>query len=381
MTITRAYKTALKPTRVQAERMRQIAGAVRYVWNAGLSQRRMLYSMQRKKSISFFDQCKELTSARADIDWLNAIPRGALNAALQNLDRAYSAAYRRVKKGERAGFPKFQGKWKRYSFKFFSTATTTADTVTIPGVGIVRLHESDYLPIGRLKIASGAVTHNGIRWSISLTVEEEIPDPVTTASVVTVHLGLRKLAYVLTEGAATTWLEEIEHPRTYELHLGELRRLSRALSRCKMRSGNWHRAKLALTKCHAHIAQIRRETLHEMTTEILKRRPARLIIQQWGVNEMLEERKLSRHIADSAWYEIRRQIEYKAKWRGAELTLVPHDFPASKRCSQCGNVLKAFPLSELIYRCAICGMTKDRERNAVDNLRQYTPPDGIESRL
>lgn len=378
MTITRAYRSALDPTPLQQKQLLTITSAVRFVYNAALEQRQMLWS-QWGKSISAFDQMKELTTARMTegLEWLQEPPRNALNAAIQNLDRAFTATFRRIKAGETPGFPRFKSRSARaQGFKIFTSSRQEINAIHLPKIGRVKLHEHGYLPVGVTKIRSGAVVYDGHRWYVSLTVDEVIADPVATSTIVTVHLGLRSLAWLHIHRQIGEDTQEvyrcIENPHEFEKHLDRLRLLHRRLSRRQKGSARREDARQAVARLHEHIAAIRSNALHMLTTEIAQYRPKRIIIQDWDVIGMLAEKKYSRAIADASWGELRRQLTYKAQWKGAEIIEVPANYPASKRCSSCGAVKEDFPLGVLIYECSTCGFTIDRERNALLNLQAFT---------
>jgi len=51
-----------------------------------------------------------LTALEKELEWLKEADSTALQAAIQNLDTAYQNFFRRVKNGEKSGFPKFKSK-------------------------------------------------------------------------------------------------------------------------------------------------------------------------------------------------------------------------------------------------------------------------------
>lgn len=384
MKIIRAYRTALNPTPTQRAMLRRQAGCCRYVWNAALSQRKLTYQSwlsndptgtTKAPQLNLQSQGPMLTKVlqSGEFPWLrDEVPRAALNATLQNMDHAYSAFFRRIKNGEAPGYPKFKGRNGRQSIKFFSSVRVEHDAIHLSKVGRVKLHEHGYLPTGTVVIKSGAITWEGRderRWYVSITVEEEIPDPTPTGDSVTVHLGLRKLAYIRTHHSdGTSTIEEVDHPKAYENVVKRLRFLSRSLSRRKEGSARWHGARRRVNLHHQHVANVRRDIIQKLTTRIMQMNPRSIRVQAWGIAAMLEERKFSLRIADAAWGEIVRELEYKSKWIGAGWQLVSGTEPVSKRCSSCGVVDPNFPLGRKIFTCAACGMQKDRELNALDNL-------------
>jgi putative transposase len=83
---------------------------------------------------------------------------------------------------------------------------------------------------------------------------------------------------------------------------------------------------------------------------------------------MLTNRRLTRHVAGVGMAELRRQLEYKTRWRGSRLVIADRWYPSSKTCSDCGAVKAKLRLSERTFHCDHCGMSRDRDRNAARNL-------------
>jgi putative transposase len=83
---------------------------------------------------------------------------------------------------------------------------------------------------------------------------------------------------------------------------------------------------------------------------------------------MLKNHKLSRAISDLGFYELRRQLEYKAKMYGNTIIVAERFFPSSKMCSSCGSIKKDLSLKERLYMCP-CGISLDRDLNASLNLK------------
>jgi putative transposase len=175
-----------------------------------------------------------------------------------------------------------------------------------------------------------------------------------------VDLGIKTLATLSTG-------ETFEGPKALRTLLMRLRRLSRALSRKVKGSRNRAKAKLKLAKLHARIANIRRDSLHQLSTSITRRFHT-IGIEDLNVKGMLGNRHLARAIADMGFYELRRQLEYKAAWHGGQIVLVDRWFPSSKLCSGCGYRMDELGLDVRQWTCPGCGASHDRDLNAAINL-------------
>ena len=152
--------------------------------------------------------------------------------------------------------------------------------------------------------------------------------------------------------------------------LARLRRLSRSLSRRVKGSANRKKAKARLARLHARIADIRRDALHKLTSDLTCRFHT-IGIEDLNVSGMMANRRLSRAVADMGFFELRRQLQYKAARRGGEVVVAERWYASSKTCSACGYKLEALSLSlaQRAWSCPGCGVQHDRDVNAAINLK------------
>jgi putative transposase len=162
--------------------------------------------------------------------------------------------------------------------------------------------------------------------------------------------------------------EQWPGPKALRSLLDRLRRLSRSLSRKVKGSRNRDRAKRRLARLHARIANIRRDGLHKLTTHVTRRFHA-IGIEDLNVRGMLANRRLARAIADMGFHELRRQLSYKAAWRGGQVVVIDRWYPSSKTCSCCGHLLEELALGARSWTCPACGVLHDRDINAAVNLK------------
>lgn len=213
-------------------------------------------------------------------------------------------------------------------------------------------------------IVSASISKTAGHWFASITVDT--PDdlrlpPAETQGAVGIDLGVMTLATLSTG-------ERIEGPKAHKRLLARLRRLSRALSRKVKGSANRRKAKDKLARLHAKIANIRRDSLHQFTTAVT-RKFAQIGIEDLNVMGMAQNRCLARAVSDMGFYELRRQLEYKALLSGARVVVADRWYPSSKMCSCCGHVLEQLALAVRVWTCPGCTMTHDRDINAAMNLR------------
>ena len=123
-------------------------------------------------------------------------------------------------------------------------------------------------------------------------------------------------------------------------------------------------------KLNRRLTNIRHNHLHQITSEIIKRKPSFICIEDLNVSGMMKNKHLSKAIQQQGFYEFRRQIEYKSAWNNILVIIADRFFPSSKLCSCCGAIKKDLKLSDRIYRCD-CGNIIDRDYQASLNLKKY----------
>jgi len=380
MKIQRAYKTELDPNNKQCTKMGRYCGASRYVYNWGLVEWKQWYEAGKKPS--HFKLCKHFNSIKDDVcPWVREIPYAVTESAFRNLGNAFQHFFRRVKNGDKkVGYPKFKKRGQHNSFQSRNTRIEN-DRVRLTGIGWVRLKEHRYLPTTDSGVKFGTyatISERAGRWYISVQVEEEIPDPVNGSTlVVGVDFGLKALA-VCSDGTV------YENPHALREAQRKLGRLQRELDRRTKGGANWRKTKTKIQRQHARIANLRQHVLHDMSHDIIvNKHPAGVAIEDLNVSGMMSNHCLAQAIADARFYELRRQIEYKAKWHGVEVVMVDRWFPSSKTCSRCGCIKDDLTLDDRVFHCEDCGLEIDRDCNAALNLaaigKAETQPDCLGS--
>jgi putative transposase len=310
--------------------------------------------------------------------------QGGVLVGLDGLARAlknWQDAKHGRRAGGRVGFPVRKRKGRGTESCRFTTGAIRVEAdrhhVTLPRLGHIRTHESTRklarrLEQGTARIMTATVTRTGERWFVSFTCEvnRAIAQARGPEAVIGVDVGIRNLA-VLSDGRL------IPNPAPLLRAQRRLRRLNRQLARrhgpCaadgsrRNPSQGWRQIRRQLTREHAHVANIRQNSLHQLTSDLVDNYGT-IVIERLNVAGLMKNRRLARRLADSGLGALRRQLLYKTVWAGTTLIEAGRFFPSSKICSGCGHVKAKLPLSEREYRCALCEMVLDRDLNAARNL-------------
>ena len=214
------------------------------------------------------------------------------------------------------------------------------------------------------QVKSLVISRKVDRWFAAIAVETEALPHASRKNhggAVGVDLGIKALATLSTG-------EVVTGPKPHRAKLRRLARLSRSLSRKKKGSANREKARRKLARLHRQIADIRNDAIHKLTTRLVLEYDL-IGIEDLNVRGMVRNRHLARSIMDQAFHEIRRQLEYKAGWYGAQVVVADRFFPSTKMCSGCGAV-HDMPLAARTMRCG-CDLEIDRDLNAAINLERY----------
>ena len=147
-----------------------------------------------------------------------------------------------------------------------------------------------------------------------------------------------------------------------------MRKIRKEKNYCKTK--NIIKKEKLLLRLNHRLANIRHDYVYQVTSEIIKREPSFIVLENLNVSGMMKNRHLSKAVQQQGFYEFRRQIEYKSVWNNISVILADRFFPSSKLCSCCGSIKKDLKLSDRIYRCE-CGNVIDRDYQAALNLKRY----------
>jgi putative transposase len=357
--VEQAFRYRVYPTPEQETLLRRTLGCVRLVYNRALNARTEAW-YERQEKVDYLKSSALLTEwkKQEDLQFLNEVSSVPLQQGLRHLQKAFSnfftgrAKYPNFKKrrnGGSAEFTKSAFRWK--AGQVFLAKCTEA----------LPIRWSRQLPKGCEPSTLTVSLDCRNRWHIALLVDNPNIQPLRAIDkAVGFDMGITSLL-VTSDG------DKIVNPRHFEQLRKKLRKVQKALSRKQKGSCNRSKARLKVARVQGAIADSRKDFLHKLTTQLVRENQT-IAVEDLAVKNMIKNPKLARHIADAAWGELVRQLEYKARWYGRNLVKIDRWFPSSKRCGNCGHIVDKLPLSIREWDCPKCGTHHDRDINAARNI-------------
>lgn len=381
-----ACKVALKPTKEQENLFIKYADAARFVYNFSLNLKTEAYQKDGV-SLSSNDITKIITRIKYDDKymWLSEVPSETIKYAVKDMDSAFKKFF------QGAGYPKFKKKSKTdTAFYVRYDVLHSIDNRHIKICGIktpVKTYEDCLIPD---KPANPRIKYDGKYWYLTYGVEilpenkkvsviknklkvcaelqsKEVTNPLG------IDLGIKHTAVC----SNSKVYENINKtPEIIRLETKK-KRLQQQLSRKYemnkqgnkfIKTKNIIKLEKQLKLVQRRINNIRNTYIHQMTSEIVKTKPSKIILENLAISNMMKNKYVAKAIQEQNMYKIRQCIEYKAALYTIPVQLAPRTYPSSKTCSKCGYINKNLTLSDRTYICPNCGLRIDRDLNASINL-------------
>lgn len=370
MFLTLKYK--LKPSSAQYARLDELLRDQRRLYNAALQERQEAWK-KSGVSISKLDQNKSLTQIRQFDPTYADVPVALSRWTITRVDDAMKGFFSRVKRGQKAGFPRFRSasRWSTIGFVEWSGVRLMADRLRFGGLtGDLRLHMHRPIPEGAA-IKCATLTRQGRFWFVCLVVDVPVTS-VHDGSAIGLDVGIEHLV-TTSDGV------HIPNIRPRRSREQALRRAQRALARCKRGSRRRRQVREKLARLQAAIARQRSTYLHQVSSR-LARAHALIAVEDLKLRNMTRSARgsvdepgrnvsakagLNRALLDAAPGRLIDLLIYKAERAGGRVVHVDPRH-TSQDCSACGDrVPKALSVRQHI--CA-CGADLHRDHNAAINI-------------
>ena len=353
----KAFLYRLYPSRTQARRLDAILETCRFFSNDCLAERKTAYQ-ERGETVGMYDQLRRVKERKATNPWAKDVHSHVLQSVVQDLAKAFDAFFRRVKAGEKPGYPRFKGRnrWRSFGFKAHGNGfRVDGRRLKLAGIGrvAVRWHRPIEGQIKTLRISKRAG-----KWfaSFSCVVGDATPLPATGMDV-GIDVGLSSLI-TTSEG------EQVAHPRFYRKAQRRLRVAQRRVARRVKGSHNRHKAIVLLQRQHARIGNQRKDYLNKLAHDLVGRYD-RIALEDLTITRMVHG-NLAKSILDAGWGYLVQRLTHKAASAGRVVVLVDPRY-TSKTCSGCGALFEGLTLKDRWVAC-VCGLSLARDHNAARNI-------------
>ena len=389
----RGMKIALDLTDEQVQQMWKSAGVARWSYNYAITRDREHYLNYLEdntlpKTLTEGQIRKELTVLKNTTHpWLKEVGSNVIKQAVRDWNDA------------KIRFFKGLGKAPKYKSRNISKPSFYVNYESLRRVnGGFRGEKLGFVkttqPLPRIPKDSHyknpRISFDGKYWYLSFSYEVLDISVDLTDLVIGVDLGVKNLATLSTG----EFIENINKSRRVKQLEKQLRREQRHLARqmqantkgylTTANSGrkpiykrplelcsNIQETKRKIKLIHRKLHSIRMNHLHQTTFYLVKQLPKGIVLEDLNVKGMLKNKYLAKHIQNAMFYEFRRQLEYKCLQYGIYLVVADRFYPSSKTCSYCGSIKSDLKLKERVYKCDSCGLEKDRDLNAAENLAYY----------
>jgi len=351
-----AYKFRMYPNRQQNARLELTLDTCRHLYNQALADRKNAYEIGGI-SRTYEDQAAMLVSEKKDGNF-NGVFSQVLQDVLRRLDRSFKAFFRRVKTGDKPGYPRFKGEGWYKSFAYPQAGfKLDGSKLTLSKIGSIRIFKHREVD-GKIKTCTIKKDNLGHWYAILVSEIEDVPQ-AELKTAIGVDVGLKNLVALSTG-------ETVEYPHYYVQAEEKLAAAQRNLSGKKNGSANRRKAKAKVAKLHQKIQNHRDEFLHQVSRKLVDSADI-IVFENLNIYRMLKSHQLAKHIQDHAWGKLIQFTQSKAAKAGKVVELVEARY-TSQKCSQCG-IMVPKTLAERIHLCPHCRLEMDRDINASLNIR------------
>ena len=369
--MVKSFKYRLRPTKKQENILMAHIDECRLLYNQLVCSRVQAWET-RKESLSFYDQKKTLPMLKQQRNGFVQVYSQVLQDVAKRVDRAFDGFFRRIKaKNGKAGFPRYKGQNRYDSItypQFANGCRLDAKGLRLGKIGCLRIVQHRPLE-GTPKTCTITHTATG-KWFASIScdlparlsavpAQAGAPEKTDAGSAVGIDVGLNSFA-------VTSNNEKVDNPRFFRKEEKALKKAQRKWDKVKKtKSSTKEKRRKVIARVHERIRNKRHNFVHQEARKLVNQHGF-ITVEKLDVQEMQQNRRLSKSISDAAWSLFRHCLEYKAEEAGIGFKAVKPEY-TTQDCSKCGHREKK-TLSQRVHHCKKCGYTTDRDHNAAINI-------------
>ncbi len=337
--------------------MNNILELCRWTYNETLALRKNTWELEQK-NIGYYDSKKMIPEWKRKKPELKNVHSQVLQEVVKRVDLAFQAFFRRVKNGEKPGYPRFRGYGRYDSFTYTQSGfSLDSEKLSLSKIGElkIKLHRPVEGEIERLTVRRMPTG----KWFVSFQVETDTPTKLEkTGLSAGVDVGIKSFL-TLSDG------NYVPNPRFFVAEKKALAKVQRKLSKLEKGTPERTKALKAVQRVHERIANKREDFVQKVSLNLIRTYDL-IAFEDLNIKGMTKNHFFAKHIADAAWSKLVTITSYKAEWAGKRVELV-NPCNTSQMCSGCGQIVKK-ELSERVHSCPYCGLVLDRDHNAAINI-------------
>jgi putative transposase len=254
----KTLKFRLYPNRQQREKLTATLDVCRELYNAGLQER--IEAWKCRTPVRCYDQINQLPDIKQNREDVAGVFSQVLQDTLRRLDKTYKAFFARVKRGQKAGFPRFKGRHHYDSFTYPQSGFELNGRLQLSKIGNIKIKQHRPI-VGDIKTLT--IRREAGCWYACFSVEYTPILLPRSGKAVGLDMGLETFAY-RSDGAP------IENPRFYQNAQKQLRRAQRKVARRVKRSNRRRKAMVSLQKAHAYVSNQRKNFHHQESYKLVR---------------------------------------------------------------------------------------------------------------
>jgi putative transposase len=353
---TFAYR--LYPSKAQKRLLKSTIETCRRFYNDCLAERKTVYESEGR-TVSKVEQLRRVKELKATSPYATGIHSHVFQVVVADLDKAFRAFFRRVKSGEKPGYPRFKGRDRFDSFglkEYGNGFKLSGRRLKVSGVGRIAVRWHRELPS---EPSTLRIVRKADGWYACFTCEVPVVDLPPTGKHVGLDVGIKN---IITDSSGNS----TDNPKWYMAGQKKLRVLQRSVSRKKKGSSTRRKSVKSLQRHHLKISRQRQDFLNKLANKLVCENDL-IVLEDLQIRNLVKNQRLSKSILDAGWQYLVSKLHGKAEEAGRVVIRVNPAY-TSKSCSGCGHIFEGQKLSDRWITCPECGLSLDRDHNAAINI-------------